>query len=49
MSASFLETQACMCFENLPQMVSSGDSSLADGKCQGLAPRGVYPPWLLAP
>ena len=48
MSASFLETQACMCFENLPQMVSSGDS-LADGKCQGLAPRGVYPPWLLTP
>lgn len=47
---SFLETQACMCFEPTPDMVtSSGDSSLADGKCQGLAPRGVYPPLVLLP
>ena len=49
MSPSFLETQACICFEDLPQMVSLGDSSFGDGKCQGLAPRGVYPPWLLTP
>lgn len=54
MSASFPETQACIRFEDpdeshliLPQMVSLGDSSLGDGKCQGLALRGVYPPWLL--
>ena len=49
MSPSFLETQACICFEDLHQMVSLGDSVLGDGKCQGLAPKacilhGCSPP-----